>query len=146
MVTIEVTSWTGKWFRLCVSLPFSSGLDKSLSFVDYLANGTTLCHLMWVVLWNPILWAGFTYGFLWQVVLFPFISEIWQAIEVHGVMAGVVVPYLTLVGIPLVSVLAVWGLYFFIRWLIVPKGGGTPLLVVYARAIKQKVCPLVNSV
>ena len=152
MINLDADSRLARWFVWsCDQLPFTvthnydeDGKDLGRrKGASYIANGSTLCHIVWAVLWVPIAAAAFSGFFIFMFVALHFSihSDFAMSNPNIGPLAnfaayfipeGLALGTAALVGIIILSLIGGSKVGFF------------KLLWQYLRGIKQRVCPLVH--
>ena len=152
MINFDVNSRLTKWFVWScnhlggfTTATYRDADDKehTKSGEYYVANGTTLCHIFWAILWAPLLLIVFS-GFIITMFVMIHIEGHYVFVNKHPDYSPILqtasyfIPeVIVLVGclIVLIVVFAVIG---------ASRTGFFTLLWQYLKGIKQRVCPLVH--
>jgi len=146
MINLRPNGLTTKWFIWCCDhLPLTVTRDYSNEKKEmgvrrtgayYVENGTTLCHIVWAILWAPMMIAILGALFLCAILLIHIGSYEKYSPE-YGI-AGAFVPEAFIVGVALCVALLVFSLIG------ADKLGLGKLVWAYLKSIKSRVCPLVR--
>ena len=154
MINLNVDNKLTKWFVWsCDYLPLTvthiydeDGNDCGRrDGASYLANGTTLCHIFWAILWVPILGAGLISFLVCMVVILHFAAHE-HFIRYHpdaGPIADIMSYFLPEAFLISIAVLAGLTIFAIIGG---SKSGFFILLWQYLKGIKQQICPLVKFI
>ena len=148
MINLHSNSLMTKWFVWsCDHLPLtvtreygegkpSDGLRRNGA--HYIECGTTLCHIVWAILWVPLLLTAFG-----SRCAFIFIMMHVKLYQDHSAQFGIAAAFIP-EGFTLVAVLLAAVLVFSVIG--AGKVGFFKLLWLYLKSIKSRVCPLVSFV
>jgi len=146
MVSLRSNGMASKWFAWCCDhLPMTvtreygegkprDGLRRTGSY--YVENGTTLCHIVWVMFWVPLAVVSFGSFILAFVVLIH--VAIYKSPENKYGVAGAFIPEIIALVTAIclsIFVVAVFG---------AEKVGFFRFLWIYLKSIKNRVCPIVE--
>lgn len=152
MIRLQTANFLVRWFVWsCDHMPFTVTAvydeDKRKHIprtgAYYVANGTTLCHIFWAILWVPLLLAVF--GVLFLILLLAIhVGMHNDIVNESGVTSPIASAALYFV--PELFALGAGALFGFVLLALIggSKTGFFMLLWQYLKGVKSRICPLVR--